>query len=418
VTGSRTLLADHRQHLNRSMSRLLTLLSAPVEARTSGCYVYDEEDRRYLSCGGYGVFLLGHNHPRVVEAVVAQLRERPLGTRLLVDPTTVAAAAALAGAAPPGLQYVTFTNSGAEAVEVALKLAKANGRHRFLAMDGGFHGKTTGALSVTGRDRYRAPFGPLLAGVRFVPFGDLAALEAALAGGEPAGVIVEPVQAEGGVRLPPPGYLRAVRECCDAHGALLVVDEIQTGLGRLGHRWACDAEGVVPDILLTGKILGGGVVPVGAALATTAVYEPFNRDPLLHSSTFGGNPVAAAAVRATLAVIEEEDVVARARELGDRLLPAVRALADRACGGLIGDVRGRGLLIGVEFDTPSAALDMMTALLRRHVITSYTLNANHVLRLTPPVLLGESDVDWLLDAFAGAAGELGRRHRPDRHTTR
>jgi putrescine aminotransferase len=201
-----------------------------------------------------------------------------------------------------------------------------------------------------------------------------------------------------------------VRKRCDASGALLVVDEIQTGLGRLGVHWASAAEGVTPDVLLSGKILGGGVLPVAAALATAEVFETFNRDPLLHSSTFAGNPLAATAVLATLAAIEEEDVVPRARRLGDQLLPAIRAAVENGCGHLVREVRGRGLLIGIEFATPAAAMEMMTALLRRRVITSYSLNASHVLRLTPPALLTPSDVDWLLSAIEGAARELGARH--------
>ncbi|WP_378730154.1 aspartate aminotransferase family protein [Nocardia brasiliensis] len=402
------VLDGHGRLLSKAMARMLGSIGAPVEQSSSGCHVVDQAGVEYLSCGGYGVFLLGHCHPRVVDAVVAQVRTRPLGSRLLVDPDIVRAAEALIGIAPPGLEHVTFTNSGAEAVEIGLKLARATGRHRIIAMANGFHGKTMGALSVTGNDRYRKPFGALLPGVEHVPFDDIAAVDSALATGGPATVIVEPVQAEGGVRIPRAGYLAAVRERCDAHGALLIVDEIQTGLGRLGREWGCSFEDVSPDILLSGKILGGGIYPVGAALATSRVHRPFDRVPFLHTSTFGGNPAAAAAIRAALAVIDDEHLVTRSAELGELLLPQVRELVFAGCPQVVREVRGRGLLIGIEFVGAGAALNMMREMLRRRVITSYSLNADQVLRLTPPALLSASDVDWLLSAVQAAALEIGR----------
>ena len=279
--------------------------------------MHGDDGRTYLDCGGFGVFLLGHCHPRVVSAVRTQLERHPLSTRLFLNAQLAEAAEALAHAAPEGLDKVFLTGSGAEATELGLKLARLAGRTRVVAMDGGFHGKTLGAVSVTGRAQYRDPFAPLLPDVSFVPFDDPAALAAALAdGGAQTAVVLEPVQAEGGVRVPAPGYLREVRRQCTAAGALLVLDEIQTGLGRLGAMWGADLEGVRPDVLLTGKVLGGGVMPVGGVVATAEVFAPLDADPLLHSSTFAGSPLAAAAVTATLAVLREEGVVERVRELG------------------------------------------------------------------------------------------------------
>jgi len=407
------LLDGHRNHLNRSLARVLSLLGAGTEVRSSGCHVESAEGDVYLNCGGYGVFLLGHCHPAVVAAVSAQLRDHPLATRSLLEPRVIAAARALTTVAPPGLDYVYFTNSGAEAVELGLKVARANGRRRVIAMENGFHGKTAGALSVTGRPAYRSPFEPLLQGVDFVPYNDAAALEtalkSALSRGEQAALLVEPVQGEGGVRVPAAGFLRCARELCDRHGAMLVADEVQTGLGRLGAWWGCAAEGITPDILLAGKALGGGVLPVGAMLTSSRWYEPFNRDPLLHSSTFAGNPLAAMAVTATLAVIEGEGLVERARDLGERLLARIREIVEYRCPDAVVEVRGRGLLIGVEFAKASTAADLMTELLRRKVLTSFPLNTHTVLRFTPPAVLTERDVDWLLGAFDEAADTVGRR---------
>jgi putrescine aminotransferase len=234
-------------------------------------------------------------------------------------------------------------------------------------------------------------------------------LEAALSRPEPAALLVEPVQGEGGVRVPAPGFLRRARELCDRHGAMLIVDEVQTGLGRLGAWWGCAAEAMTPDILLAGKALGGGVLPVGAMLTSSRWYEPFNRDPLLHSSTFAGNPLAAVAVTATLAAIDGEGLVERARDLGEHLLTRIREIVAHRCADAVVEVRGRGLLIGVEFAKASTAADLMTELLRRKVLTSFPLNTHTVLRFTPPAVLTERDVDWLLSAFDEAAGTVGRR---------
>jgi putrescine aminotransferase len=221
TTSSRdVVLSRYERHVNTSLARVSRLLDAPVEARSAGSQVYGEDGEAYLDCGGFGVFLLGHCHPVVVDAVRRQLEHHPLATRLFLNPKLAEAAAALSGVAPAGLDYVFLTNSGAEAVEVGLKLARLAGKTRVVAMDGGFHGKTMGALSVTGRPQYRDPFAPLLPGVEFVPFGDAAALDAALVvDGASTAVILEPVQAEGGVNLPPPGYLRHVRDACTRAGS-------------------------------------------------------------------------------------------------------------------------------------------------------------------------------------------------------
>ena len=295
-TAARQRLAGHTS---------LDLVCSPVEIeQRTGPQVSGSDGNAYLDCGGFGVFLLGHCHPTVVAAVRRQLERNPLATRLFLNPELAQAAEDLAAVAPAGLDHVFLTNSGAEATELGLKLARLNGRSRVVAMTGGFHGKTLGALSVTGRSQYRDPFGPLLPQVEFVPFGDLEALTATLAV-DPAGsaVLMEPVQGEGGVRVPPAAYLQGVRATCTATGALMVLDEIQTGLGRLGDWWGADLAGVVPDVLLTGKVLGGGVMPVGGVIAGDKVFAPLDADPLLHSSTFAGSPLASVAVSATVGVV-------------------------------------------------------------------------------------------------------------------
>jgi putrescine aminotransferase len=377
--------------------------------RSEGTHVHGDDGETYLDCGGFGVFLLGHCHPRVVAAVRTQLERHPLSTRLLLNAQLAEAAEALAAAAPAGLDKVFLTGSGAEATEVGLKLARLAGKTRVVAMQGGFHGKTLGAVSVTGRAQYRDPFAPLLPDVTFVPFDDPGALAADLAvDGSRAAVVLEPVQAEGGVRVPAPGYLREVRRLCTAAGATMVLDEIQTGLGRLGAWWGADLEDVRPDVLLTGKVLGGGVMPVGGVVATAEVFAPLDADPLLHSSTFAGSPLAAAAVTATLGVIRDEGVVERTRELGPRVLELARAAVATHCPDHVREVRGQGLLVGVDCVSAEVATELMVGLLDARVIPSYSLNSSNVLRLTPPALLDEADLRWLEDALDAAARHVAR----------
>jgi putrescine aminotransferase len=403
------VLAQYTRHVNASLASIARLVSSPVEMAARGTMVQGSDGKTYLDCGGFGVFLLGHCHPAVVAAVRRQLERNPLATRLFLNRELAQAAEDLAGVAPAGLDHVFLTNSGAEATELGLKLARLNGRKRVVAMTGGFHGKTLGALSVTGRPQYRDPFGPLLPQVEFVPFGDLDALAVALAV-DPGGsaVLLEPVQAEGGVQVPPAGYLQGVRAACTAQGALMVLDEIQTGLGRLGDWWGADLAGVVPDLLLTGKVLGGGVMPVGGVIASDQVFAPLDADPLLHSSTFAGSPLASVAVSATIEVLRSEGLVERAAQLGPEVLAMTRGAVELHCPHLVSEVRGVGLLIGIDFVTAEAATEFLIALLDQGVIPSYSLNSSNVLRLTPPALLGPADLRWLERALDQAARNVGR----------
>lgn len=411
ATGSLDVEGIYRRHLSSGRARVGAILGGQVEVSSRGCVITDATGDGYLDCGGYGVFLLGHGHPRVVAAVRDQVERHPLSSRLFLDPTQAAAAQALAGVAPPSLQRVYFGTSGAEVVEAAIKLARMHGKRRLVSAGGGFHGKSFGALSVSGNQTFRAPFAPLLPNVTTVPFGDADALEAAMSGfpGECC-VVLEPVQAEGGVQIPPDGYLGRVSAACRAHDALLVLDEIATGLGRVGVWWASQAQGVVPDVMLVGKPLGGGVVPVGALLATEHVFAPFDRDPFIHSTTFSGSPLAMAAVSATIDALVEEDVPARAAALGARLLAGLRdALSPALRAGLVREVRGAGLLLGIELDAPASAGELELELVARKLIPNHCLNRHAVVRLTPPALMDDGEVDWLLDAARSGVGAVLRR---------
>jgi putrescine aminotransferase len=352
---------------------------------------------------------MGARHPIVMDAVLEQLRTNPIATRILLEPMAARAAEALCSVLPQGLDRVHFALGGAEAVETALKLARAHGKRRLVSFLGGYHGKSLGALSVTAKDVYQDPFRPLLPEVTHLPYGDIGALERHLAAypGEVC-VIVEPVQGEGGVIIPPSGYLKAVESACREHGAFLILDEVQTGMGRLGEWWGADIEGITPDVLLAGKALGGGVVPVSAAVATRQAFAPFDRDPFIHTATFSGAPLLMAAVVGAIRVIKTERLVTRAGDLGVRLLPEIRRIAYQNCGDLIADVRGRGLLIGVEFVEAGLAGEMLIELFNHGVIANHSMNGQEVVRFTPPAILTDSDVDYLLEAFDRATRALIR----------
>ncbi|MEV6650775.1 aminotransferase class III-fold pyridoxal phosphate-dependent enzyme [Streptomyces sp. NPDC051219] len=403
----------YRSYLSKGRATLGELFGGHLETRSEGAWLTTHDDRRFLNCGGYGVLITGARHPTVVRHVAEQLDRHPVASRIFLEPQAALAAESLVDKAPAGLERVHFACSGAEAVETAIKLARTLGKDQLVATHGGYHGKTMGALSLTGKDLFQDPFRPLLPGVHHVPYGDVGALEELLASmpGR-ACFMVEPVQGEAGVILPPAGYLRAVQELCRTYDAFFVLDEIQTGLGRLGAWWGADLEGVTPDALLAGKALGGGIMPVSAVIATPKAFAAFDRDPYLHTSTFSGTPLAMAAVRGALAALTEEDLITRARDLGEEILPNIRSIAHRHFGPLVREVRGRGLLLGIEFTIPGPAGDLLIELIAQGVVANHSLNSHLVLRLTPPAVLSASDVRFLYEAFDRACQAQAARYVP------
>ena len=402
----------YRRHVNSGMARVYELMNSVLEAESSGNWIVGHDGSRFLDCAGYCVFLLGHGHPAIVAAVREQLESHAISSRVLPHAAVALASAKLASVAPDGLDYVWFGSGGAEAVEAALKLVRAAGRKRLIAMEGAYHGKTLGALSVSGRAGYRAPFEPLLQGVTRVPFGDINALRAALSDSHgDVAVLMEPIQSEAGVIVPPPGYLREAKGECLRQGALLVVDEISTGLGRTGHWWSSVAQDATPDILIAGKTLGGGLLPVSAVVASEAAFAPFNREPLLHTSTFSGNPLACVAARATIEAIEQEDVLPRALEMGGALLKELKRAAHECS--VVKDVRGAGLLLGVEFTEEHQAADFMLEMMSRKVLVSHSSYGHRVARITPSATLTSGELEQVAiaarDSMRAVEARYGRQ---------
>lgn len=404
-------LARHERHISKAQARLMKFIDAPCELRSDGALIFDEEDEAYLNAGGYGVFFLGHVHPRVTGPVSRQLLRHPLACRSMLNVEHAKAAEALLETTPDAIDHVVFATTGTEAVEIALKLARLGGKRRIIAMRDGFHGKTCGALSVMGNAAYRDPFLPLLPDVEFIEFGAIEAARAALsaAAGE-ACLILEPIQGEGGCRIPPAGYLAEIASACRRANALLIVDEIQSGMGRTGHWWSSISQGAIPDILLAGKGLGGGVMPVSAVMGSATVFRRLDEDPFLQSSTFAANPLAMVAVQATIDAIRDGRYLDRARVLGRDLLDAFRRLAAAHGGHWLKDVRGEGLLLGVEFTEAHIAVDFMLELMRHRVIGCHALNDSRTVRFTPPVILAEEQVRWLVAAVEASLRGLADRY--------
>jgi putrescine aminotransferase len=278
-------------------------------------------------------------------------------------------------------------------------LAKAaTRRSKIVSTHNAFHGKTLGALSASGRDYFRDAYRPLLPDTLQVPFGDAHSLDDALQ--DAAACIVEPVQGEGGVIVPPAGYLRAVRAACDRHGAVFIADEVQTGLGRCGMWFGCERDGVVPDAMTLAKGLSGGVMPVGAYIARPSVWnDAYGKAPLMHTSTFGGNELACAAALAAMEVLHSDNLVDNARMRGEELLRGARGLAERFPE-VVGEVRGLGLLVGVELRSEGYAGAIIPEVLKRGVTVAWTLNMQRVIRLEPPLLVSEQEVQTALDALS------------------
>lgn len=389
------------RHLNPGLAKVLRFAGLGVEWYAEGCYIWDAQGRKFLDClGGYGMFALGHRHPKVVEAVKRQLDLMPMPSKIMFNAPQARLAERLAQKLPGDMQYSFFCNSGTEAVEGAIKLArKATGRTKMISTIGSYHGKTMGSLSASGREVYRKPFDPLLPGFVHVPFGDADAV-AQHFDEHTAGVIVEPIQGEGGIRIPPEDYLPRLRALCDRNNALLIIDEVQTGLGRTGKWWGVEHSGVRPDIVTLAKSLGGGVMPIGSFSARADIWEEmFGENPLLHTSTFGGNELACAAGLATLEVIEEEGLVDNAREVGERLLKGLRQV-QAEYPDFVQEVRGRGLMIGVEFHEADFGELTITNMIQRGVIAAYTLNNPKVIRLEPPLILTHEQAEFALQVFA------------------
>ena len=400
------LLSERARELRAEEERYGARNYAPLDLvveRAKGVWLWDVAGRRYLDCvSAYSAVNQGHCHPHIYAALIEQAAKVTLTSRAMRNDRMPGFLKALTELC--GYDKALPMNTGVEAVETAVKLARRYGytvkgipadRAEIIVFSNNFHGRTIAAISASTTAEYRARFGPFVPGFTVVPFGDAAALERAI-NPNTCAVLIEPIQGEGGVNVPPDGYLKRAWALCREHGVLFIADEIQTGLGRTGKLFACDYEAVKPDVLVVGKALGGGYYPVSATLANDALMRHFQ--PGDHGSTFGGNPLASAVAQAALEVIISEELPARAAAAGAKVMTGLRAVASP----LIAEIRGRGLLIGVELTIPAKGLS--EAMLERGIAAKEC--RERVLRIAPPLIIDDTAIDYLVEGFSDAVAAL------------
>ena len=410
---AREHIAIDREYVTPSLPRAYQI----VPVRGDGVMVEDIDGNRFLDfAAGIAVNSTGHSHPDVVAAIAEQAATLlHCASSDYYIPVYAEVARQLDRIAPiSGPTRAFLCNSGAEAVEAAMKLARyVTGGQNLVAFLGAFHGRTYGAMTLTGsKAKYHAHYSPLVPGVYHVPYGNAGIDELEqrvfrrlMPAEEFAAIFVEPIQGEGGYVVPEPDFLPRLRRLCDQHGILLVDDEIQSGMGRTGRLFAVEHSGVVPDLMCLAKALGGGIMPIGAVIGRPHVFEVFAQHPLIHTSTFGGSPLAAAVALEAIRVAIEEKLPERAQELGQRArqrLDAMWATYPR----VIQEVRGMGLMIGIELPSAGVAGALMAELMQRQVLAVYTLNNDRVVRLIPPLVITEAQLDLALAAIESAAGAV------------
>ena len=397
--------------------------SAFVEWEDEGEVFRDVYGTEFIDClGGFGIYACGHGNPEIKKTVRAQLDRYCLHSQELVDPLRGYLAKILAMITPGDLQYSFFTNGGAEAIEMALKLARlATGGKWYISTVNAFHGKSMGAISLGGKAAYREDYIPMIQQVQHVEYGNAAATEAAVknliaVGEKVAAIIVEPIQGEGGVIIPPEGYLKELRRIADDYGCCLIFDEIQTGMGRTGTMWRCDHEGVTPDIMTYGKASSGGIVPITGIIARPWTYEKsgvgtgtegkmFDNPWILGSPTFGGNPLACAAFISTIRFMLENDIPGEMAKKGDYYMKGLAKLQEKYPT-VLKDIRGAGLLICMEFPEAEVGYEVTKGLFARKVMTAGTLVNAKTVRIEPPATQSYETIDKVLEALDGAIADV------------
>ena len=397
--------------------------SAFVEWEDEGEVFKDVYGTEFIDClGGFGIYACGHGNPEIKKTVRAQLDRYCLHSQELVDPLRGYLARLLALITPGDLQYSFFTNGGAEAIEMALKLARlATGGKWYISTVGAFHGKSMGAISMGGKAAYREDYIPMIQQVQHVEYGNAAATEAAVknlvaVGEKVAAIIVEPIQGEGGVIIPPEGYLKELRRIADEYGCCLIFDEIQTGMGRTGTMWRCDYEGVTPDIMTYGKASSGGIVPITGIIARPWTYEKsgigtgtegkmFDNPWILGSPTFGGNPLACAAFISTIRFMLENDIPGEMAKKGDYYMKGLAKLQEKYPT-VLKAIRGAGMLICMEFPEAEVGYEVTKGLFARKVMTAGTLVNAKTVRIEPPATQSYETIDKVLEALDGAIADV------------
>ncbi|MCS7165108.1 MAG: aminotransferase class III-fold pyridoxal phosphate-dependent enzyme [Candidatus Calescibacterium sp.] len=382
------------EHINPNLTKVIKLAGyAKIEHSAKDHIILAKNNGKteeYIDCLGlYGAVLLGHNNEYVLNKVKEQMDKQCMPTKVFLSSLYAAAAYLLANLS--GLDYVFFANSGAEAIEGAIKIALAStGKNKILSTYNSYHGKTLGALAVTGREIYKKNL-PEILNVSFAKYGEIQDIENKI-DHQTAAVIIEPIQGEGGIIIPPPDYIPKVRELCDKYNCLLIIDEVQTGLGRTGILFEHQRYNIKPDILVLAKALGGGIVPVGAIVANQKAWKIFQENPLFHTSTFGGNPLALIACISTIEFIIQNNIIDQVREKGQYFLNKLLSINKPE---VVKEIRGRGLMIGIELQEDHYAASIFSSLIKNNIITAYTLNQPKVIRIEPPYTITYEQIEFV-----------------------
>jgi putrescine aminotransferase len=377
-----------------------------IAAKAQGAAITDSQGNTYIDCvGGYGLFNLGHNNPDIIESILEQLKEQQLLTKPLISEIQVKLAECIEKITPGDLSCSFILNSGSEAIDCAIKLVRLHkGGKTIITAQKSFHGHTFGALTASGIPSFKKAFQPLLPGFISVPFGDIEALKRSISA-ETGAVLIEPIQHEAGIHLPPDSYLREVRELCDEHELILIIDEIKTGFGKTGRMFACEYYNIVPDILVLGKSLGGGLVPAGAIVAKSYLWKRFGLSFSMSASSYAGNVLACRAGLSTIRYIQESNLLAECEEKGKMLLRSFRDYIGEYPD-ILRSVNGIGLLIGIETQSGKIALELAKEMIRQGIIMVPAFGNSSVLMVEPPLVISFNQIRAIVDAFAAACANV------------
>lgn len=391
---------NYREYVNPFALRMFKNASLDIiEDKREGASVWDVSGEKYIDCvTGAGIFNVGRRNPEIVAALKKALDVYDMGGWISILRERGLLAKKLAEITPGDLKYSLFCSGGGESIEVAVKLARGHtGKSEIICMENGYHGVTGFALPATGRDIYKTPFAPLAPGYLHVPFNDIDAVKGALSE-DTAAVLLEPVQGEGGIIPADDGYLHDLRDLCDEHETLLIFDEVQTGFGRTGKMFCAEHSGVVPDIMVLAKSLSGGLYPISCAVFTEEISDFLMTHPFVIINSFGGTSLACLVALATIEYIEKNDLPARAGKMGERFMAGLSTIRERYPD-LVMDVRGKGLMLGMEFPEDSIGPRMVYQLRKNGVITIYTFNNPRIIRIMPTLVISEQEVDVVLEAL-------------------
>jgi putrescine aminotransferase len=377
-----------------------------IAAKAQGATITDSQGNTYIDCvGGYGLFNLGHNNPDIIESIIEQLTEQQLLTKPLISEIQVRLAECIEKITPGDLSYSFILNSGSEAIDCAIKLVRLHkGGKTIITAQKSFHGHTFGALTASGIPSFKRAFQPLLPGFISVPFGDIEALERSISA-DTGAVLIEPIQHETGVLLPPDGYLQKVRELCDEHNLILILDEIKTGFGKTGRMFACEYYNIVPDVLVLGKSLGGGLIPAGAVVAKSHLFKRFGLSFPMSASSYAGNVLACRAVLATIRYIQESNLLSECEEKGRMLLRSFRDYVDEYPD-ILRSAEGLGLLIGIETQSGKTALELAKEMIQQGIIMVPAFGNSSVLMVEPPLVISFKQIRAVVDSFAAACANI------------